>query len=93
MCPDICIISETWEGSNRQLNDELDNSSFKAFSYYRKARASGGGAAIIYNESRYIFERDDSFVNEDLEHVWAICKPRVELSSVGICVKNIAIGS
>ena len=52
------------------------------------------GSAVIFNRNRHHIELlDDILADDNIENVWALCKPKVELSSVGIGVKQIAIGS
>ena len=52
ICPDICLISETIEREKKRLDTVLKNSLYKSISYYRKNRATGGGCAILFNESK-----------------------------------------
>ena len=82
--PDISIISETWERHKKRLNNELNSQHFKAFSYFRKNRAPGGGCAIIYNETRFSFQNLEIPAVEEIECVWALCTPKQNVLPSGV---------
>ena len=71
--PDLTLISETFERQGKPIKEFLKSTQFKILSYYRKNRAPGGGAAIIYNENRFIFEELHVATSCDIESVWALC--------------------
>ena len=39
ICPDICLISETFESERKRIMNVLNSQHFKSISYYRKHRA------------------------------------------------------
>ena len=64
------------------------------FPFSVKINHPGGGTAIIFNENRYHMEvLNDISADDNIENVWTLCRPKVELSLAGIRVKRIAIGS
>ena len=75
ICPDLAIISETWERQRHQLSKLIDSSKFKSISHYRQGRP-GGGCAIIFNDSRFNVEELDMSVPDQVEAAWAVltCK-------------------
>ena len=91
ICPDICVISETFERERNRIRNILQNGIYKSISYYRKNRAPGGGCAILYNETRFsVVDLEITSVQEEVENVWAMISPKqAGLSSV----KRVAIGS
>ena len=86
--PDLSIILESWEQEKKQIKDVLKSNQFKTISYYRKSKSPGGGAAIIYNESRFSFVNLHVPTSSDIECVWALCTPKHTYHNV----KRIAVG-
>ena len=64
--PSITILSETWERKTLRLDDILRSRHFKTVSYYRKNRAPGGGAAIVYNDKIFRIIDQDISVPQDI---------------------------
>ena len=91
ICPDLILASETWERSNKRLENIIKNKNFKYVSYYRKDKSPGGGCAIIYNESRFTVSDPEILVPENIEAVWCVLTPPVSIKQQK--VKRIAIGS
>ena len=52
ICPDLCLISESWEREHKRLSSVLSKQ-FKIFSYYCKTKSPGGGCAIVFNEKGF----------------------------------------
>ena len=80
--PDYALVSETfeWEGRRVSLKQLLEGSNYKVLSYKRPRNRNGtchtgGGAAIVYNETRFRVEKL-AFENEEgVETVFAIFTP------------------
>ena len=91
ICPDFCLISETFERKNRRIESILKAPTYKNLSYYRIDRAPGGGCAIIYNENRFRVESLDIPAHPEIENTWALATP----IQAGLCanVKRIAVAS
>ena len=91
MCPDIAIISETWERKRLTLKGLLDSNKFKSISYSREGRP-GGGCAIVFNDNRFHVENLDINVPDEVEAVWAVfnCKDN---STQKFKVNKIVVGS
>ena len=67
ICPDIALISETWERKNFRLDQLLSVNPYKVLSYNRKERL-GGGCAMFYNENRFrVKEEDDMSIPNGVE--------------------------
>jgi hypothetical protein len=92
ICPDICLISESWESERRRLSTLLTKTQYKYTSCYRKNRAPGGGCAILYNESRFSVTELDIEAPEGVESVWALVTPKSD-DLHNLKVKHIAVGS
>ena len=78
ICPDLLIISETWERQRLTIDDILSSDQFKSISYKREKtgnRQPGGGCAIIYNERRFNVSKIDMLVPEGVEACWALFSP------------------
>ena len=71
VCPDIVIISETWERKRITLNNLLNSTKFKSISYSRHNRP-GGGCAIVFNDNRFYVEQLDIGVPDQVEAAWAV---------------------
>ena len=91
ICPDICLVSETFERTRKRLRDVLNSRIYKSISYYRKNRAPGGGCAIIYKDTRFSIEDLEVPSPTEIENVWALATPKH--SDTGMNFKRIAIGS
>ena len=91
ICPDICLVSETFERTRKRLRDVLNSRIYKSISYYRKNRAPGGGCAIIYKDTRFSIEDLEVPSLTEIENVWALATPKH--SDTGMNFKRIAIGS
>ena len=95
ICPDICLISETFEREKKRLDTVLKNSLYKSISYYRKNRATGGGCAILFNESKFSVLDLNIPAPQEVENVWALFTPKQAGLSFGpyMNVKRIAVAS
>ena len=94
ICPDLCLISETFERQKKRLQSIIKGQVYKNISYYRKNRAPGGGCAIIYNENRFEVQDLEIPAPAEIENVWALVTPKqagVGLGSMN--VKRIAVAS
>ena len=91
--PDICLVSESFERPRKRIKDALNSRQFKSISYFRKNRAPGGGAAIIYNESRFSFLDLNVPAAENIECAWALCTPKHSDVNGETLVKRIAVAS
>ena len=95
--PDITIISETWERKNCSLEQLLCSSQLKCVSYCRSrdfpsGTQTGGGCAIIYNQSRFHTTQPSIGIPEGVEATWAVFTPK-KLDSHLQKVKNICVGA
>ena len=92
ICPDILLISESWESERRRLSSLLRRTQYKSTSYFRKNKAPGGGCAILYNEKRFAVTLLDLQIPDGVEGVWALFSPNSS-NDVNMKVKRIAAGS
>ena len=98
ICPDIALISETWERKNFRLDQLLSVNPYKVLSYYRKER-SGGGCAMFYNENRFrVKEEDDMSIPNGVEVKWAILTPvastkQSRVKKIAVCTIYVAPNS
>ena len=92
ICPDICMISESWESERRRLNKILNSTQYKYTSCYRKNRAPGGGCAILYNETRFSVTELDIEAQEGVESFWDLFTPKSD-GFQNLKVKRSAVGS
>ena len=90
ICPEITIVSETWERKRINLNTLLDSDQFKSISYARPKRP-GGGCAIIYNDARFEVTELKMDIPDGVEAAYALLVPRNKDKSVR--VKQIVVGS
>ena len=90
ICPEITIVSETWERKRINLNTLLDSDHFKSISYARPKRP-GGGCAIIYNDARFEVTELKMDIPDGVEAAYALLVPRNKDKSVR--VKQIVVGS
>ena len=90
ICPDIAIISETWERKRITLTNLLEKTKFNSISYSRQGR-SGGGCAIIFNENRFNVEELNIAIPEGVEATWGVlqCKDN---STQKFKVNKIVVG-
>ena len=90
---EIAIISETWERQELSLDNLLNLHQYKVISYRRPKRKAnrqpGGGAAIVYNDYRFMVSEIDFPVPHGVEIVWALVKPKQTVGNV----QKIAIAS
>ena len=91
ICPDIAILSETWERKRKKLSQLLEKTKFKSVSYSRQSRP-GGGCAIVFNENRFNVDELDVAVPEDVEAVWGVLHCR-DNSNQKFKVNRIVVGS
>jgi hypothetical protein len=90
ICPEITIVSETWERKRINLDALLAMNHFKSISHSRPNRP-GGGCAIIYNEERFKVTRIDVDIPDGVEAAYALLVPIKNDASVK--VKRIVVGS
>ena len=97
--PDYSIVSETWEYEGRRitLTQMLNHTNYKVLSYKRPRKEdgrvhTGGGCAIIYNETKFKVEEMEFEAEEGVEAIFAIFTP-VRYDYVNQRVKRICIGS
>ena len=94
--PDCAIVSETfeYEGRRKTLEDLLASTPYSVHSYKRQGR-TGGGCAVIYNETRFKVEKVTVNVEEGIESVWVIMTPKIlddKLQRVKrVCVSSVYI--
>ena len=91
VCPDIAIISETWERKRITLNKLLNSTEFKSISYSRHNRP-GGGCAIVFNDNRFYVEQLDIGVPDQVEAAWAVLSSK-DNSKQKFKVNKIVVGS
>ena len=89
--PDLIIVSETWERRRIRLKDIIGTDRYQTISYHREGNRTGGGCAIVYNDTRFNVEKIDVEVEAGVEAVWALVTPKVR--TVCSKVKRIAVGS
>ena len=100
--PDLCILSEHW-GRKGQLEEALSLSSYGVLEYSRgrenfkskkneqpKTNATGGGAAIVYNENRFKVEELKINAPEGVESVFAIVTPKYKVKNN---IEKILVGA
>ena len=58
------------------LETILNSTHYKVISYKRRRGRSGGGAAIIYDETKFIVEKIVHDVPASVEAAWALLTPR-----------------
>ena len=100
--PDLCILSEHW-GRKGELEDALSIPQYKVLEYSRCRQnykckkdkpsivnATGGGAAIIYNEERFEVEELVTTKPESVESVYAIVTPKHKANNN---IEKILIGA
>ena len=97
--PDYFLVSETWEYEGRRvsLTQLLSHTSYKVLSYRRPRKEdgrphTGGGCAIVYNESRFKVEELQFESEPNVETIFAIFTPNT-LDFVNQQVKRICVGS
>ena len=90
---EIALISETWERQEMSLESLLNLQKYKVISYKRPKRKAnrqpGGGAAIVYDDDRFIVFKIDVSTPPGVEIVWALVKPKEIVGNVN----KIAIAS
>ena len=100
--PDLCILSEHW-GRKGKLEEALAIPHYKVIEYSRSrqnykckkdkpavANATGGGAAIIYNEERFEVEELVITKPESVEAVYAIITPKQKVNN---SIEKILVGA
>ena len=89
--PDCILVSETWEKLRKPLKDIIATDQYSSISYHRDANKTGGGCAIVHNQSRFNVEKLNIDVPVGVEGIWALLTPKVNTTLSK--VKRIAIGS
>ena len=101
IAPCITIISESWERRALSLTEFLDSEHFSCVSFCRgrddltwtlPGPKVGGGAAIVYNNTRFAPEEEMIKVPDGVEAAWVILTPK-QLDSRLQKVKRICVGS
>ena len=100
--PDLCILSEHW-GRKGKLEEALALQQYKVLEYCRPRQkykckkdkpaidnATGGGAAIIYNEERFEVEELVVRKPESVEAVYAIVTPKQKVNN---SIEKILVGA
>ena len=80
ICPDISIVSETWERQKQGQSELIKSSQFKVISHKRKQinnRQPGGGCAIFYNDRSFRVSNLDINPPEGVEACWALLSPLI----------------
>ena len=97
--PDYSLVSETWEYEGRRisLQQMLGHTSYKVLSFRRPRKEdghihTGGGCAIVYNESKFKVEQLDFEAETGVETVFAIFTPH-QFDFQNQTVKRICVGS
>ena len=75
ICPDIGMVSESWESERRRLSSILHNTQYKSISCYGKNRSPGGGCANLNNETRFSVTNLEIDAPEGVESIWALFTP------------------
>ena len=92
ICPDLCLISESWESEQRRLSAVLEHTQYRYISYYRKSKSPGGGCAILFNESRFAVTQPEIEIPNGVEIAWALFVPKSSSATI-LKVKRIIVGS
>ena len=101
IAPCITIISESWERRALSLTELLDSQHFSCVSFSRgrddvawtlPGPKVGGGAAIVYNNTRFASEEEMIGVPDGVEAAWVTLTPK-QLDSRLQKVKRICVGS
>ena len=71
ICPDICMVSESWQSEWRRLSSILQTTQCKYISCYRKNGSPGGGCAKLYNETNLEID-----AREGVESIWELFTPK-----------------
>ena len=93
IAPSCVLISESWEVVGRTPLQELLNSThYKVISFKRGRGRTGGGAAIVYDETRFMVEEVVHGVPDGVEAAWALLTPR-QYDHHLQNIKRICVGS
>ena len=101
LAPCVTIISESWERKNLSLVELLDTTHFSCVSFSRgrddvtwnqPGPKVGGGAAILFNNTRFTAEEVVFRVPDGVEAAWVILAPK-QLDNRLQKVKKICVGS
>ena len=77
IAPSCVLVSETWEVVGRiPLEVLLNSTHYKVISFKRGRGKSGGGAAIVYDDTKFSVEEVALGVPEGVEAAWALLTPR-----------------
>ena len=91
------MISETWETKTKDIPEMLKSQTLKSVSFVRNRdhppflSQTGGGTAILYNESNFQVTEADIKPPIGVEAAWAIVTPKVSDKS-NLNVKHICVG-
>ena len=77
IAPSCVLVSESWEVVGRTPLETLLNSThYKVISFKRGRGKPGGGAAIVYDDTKFTVEEVAHGVPEGIEVAWALLTPR-----------------
>ena len=91
ICPDICLVSESWSREDKPVEKLLSSTRYKSVGYHRKKVGSaqpGGGCEILYNECSFTAENPNIIVPPGVEAI-----SRLFNNKTRGCVKIIAVCS